>query len=489
MAPFIQAWSRLGSAARTGLIAAIGLLVVFMAVGCYWLLQPDYQVLFGDLSQADAAAMTAELDHMKVPYKLDHGGGTILVEADQVYKTRLKLAGRDIPLHGTVGFELFSNSDVGMTDFAQKVNYQRALQGELTRTMLAIEEVQAVRVHLALPEQTLFKKTGATAKASISVTLKPGKVLVPAQVAGIQRLVAAAVPDVHVEDVTVVDQHGVALTRSGGDAEQAAAGLDGKQSLEAYLTHKVSEVLDRSFGAGQGIATVDVMLSHEQTKTTTENVLGGAPNPDTGESTGVLVRSHEISHDVPSNVPAGDPRAEAGGSSNRDAEYQVGRRVEQVVSNPGGISRINVAVVLKQSLDNTQIEHIRELVGLAVGINKARGDGIAVYSLNQIGNGQPTPATSATANVADATDSPVAQGTQPALTLEHRARDGGWVGGKNSAMWWALGLLLLTVCALVAMSARRSQPTGLAPREREVVLQRVRQWLDEPAAGAEGGKS
>ena len=276
MTSIMNIWHELSGKAKLGLAA--GCLLVVAAVGGIgaWAYRADYQVLFADMAPRDAAAMTAELDKMKTPYQLGDGGNTILVPRELVYKTRLKLMGKDLPLHGAVGFEVFNNADFGMTEFVQKVNYQRAVQGELTRTIQAVDDIQAARVHLAIPEQGLFKKTAAKPKASVTLTLKPGMVLAPEQVSGIQRLVAAAVPDMASADVTVLDQRGAALTRaapadSGGDA--GANQLDAKRGTEDYLARKLAGVLERTLGEGQAVVSVDVVLNMDQSKVTTEEVL------------------------------------------------------------------------------------------------------------------------------------------------------------------------------------------------------------------------
>ena len=235
MAQFFVKWQDMESRSRAGLVAGILLIIAFVAALAWWAYRPDYQVLFADMAPRDAAAMTAELDKLKAPYQLGAGGNTILVPRDQVYKMRLKLMGKDVPLHGAVGFEVFNNADFGMTEFVQKVNYQRAVQGELTRTIQAIDAIQAARVHLAIPEQGLFKKASSKPKASVALTVKPGMVLTPDQISGIQRLVAASVPDIAAADVTVLDQHGAALTRvaASDTADGGGVGLRGCDVLGA----------------------------------------------------------------------------------------------------------------------------------------------------------------------------------------------------------------------------------------------------------------
>jgi len=202
-------------------------------------------------------------------------------------------------------------------------------------------------------------------------------------------LVAASVPDIQEQDVTVIDQHGVALTRAANrdsdNNESGASNLDSKEDFEKYLNHKVTEILDQTFGAGQAVVSVDVVLNHDAVKTTTENVLGA----DTG-NTGIIVHEHQTGHEIiadtqPGALPTDGAQLHAPVNGNRDVDYQVGRRVEQVVSGTGSIDKISVAVVVHQPLDEGQVEHISDLISKAIGIDKSRGDGVAVYGSNQFG--------------------------------------------------------------------------------------------------------
>lgn len=474
---FLQRFDR---RARLGLAAGVLLIAGATAALGWWALRSDYQVLFADLTPQDAAAMAAELDKMKTPYHLSGAGTTILVPAEQVYKTRLKLVGKELPLHGAVGLELFNASEVGMTEFTQKVNYQRALQGELTRTILSLDEVQSARVHLVLSEQTLFKKNAKQAKASISIAMKPGRTLDAGQVSGIQRLVGAAVPDIKPEDVTIVDQHGNALTRraasDGSDpiaGPEGADGLDNKRALESYLNKKISDVLDRTFGASTGIASVDITLNHDHVKVTTERVLGAGP----GElaQAGVKVRERESARDsdtVATGASHGADNATAAVSSH-EADYQVGRRVEQVVSSAGAIQRISVAVVVREALTADQMERLQEVVALAAGIDKSRGDAVAVYSVGQLAN----PALLAKAPIA-AAESDQDAGAVAAVAPETKA------GRQIDSVPLALlvVLALLTAAGMLVLAGRRlARPAApaLSAAERQVLLDKVHHWLDK----------
>ncbi len=207
----------------------------------WWSSRPDYVVFSQGLRPADAAAVVAELDKRAVPYRLAGGGGTILIPADRADDIRVALAGSDVAARGLVGFELFNESDMGLTNFAQKINYQRALQGELTRTILMMDGVADARVHLALPEKALFRGERTEASAAVAIEMKPGAVLDPARVAGIQRLVAAAAIDMPESRVVILDGAGrqIGSTRPA-DGDGAP---DAQQAMRALFAARADEAI------------------------------------------------------------------------------------------------------------------------------------------------------------------------------------------------------------------------------------------------------
>ena len=477
----MDGWNRLSSRARVGIAAGMVAIAVAITALGYWAVHADYQVLFADVSPRDAATMTAELERMKVPYQLSGGGNTILVPKDMVYKTRLKLMGKDMPLHGAVGFEVFNNADFGMTDFVQKVNYQRAIQGELTRTILSIDDIQSARVHLAIPEQGLFKKSGTKPKASVTLAVKPGKTLVADQVAGIQRLVAASVPDVVAGDVTVLNQHGVVLTRpasSESEIESAATQLDSKRSTEEYLVRKVTQVLDRTFGPGQAIASVDVMLNLDQSRTTTEEILP-AKTPDEALPAGVLVREKQVVREgaavttVSSAGRNGGSNGASNGATSTEADYQVGRRVQNTITAAGTLRRMTIAVVVKKHLDDPELEKLKEVVALAAGFNSQRGDAVVVYSMDRFA-GKMTDDTTSQVPVAVPPDSPGSNATVGSTAWPFLEKE-------STKLFIAAALLgcVLMGAALygVAVLKKRSRKKRLMRCDREQVLINVRQWI------------
>lgn len=472
-------WQSLGNAAKAGLVAGTILIAGTTIALAFWLLHTDYEVLFSGLAPQDTAAMTAELDRMKQPYKLGADGNTILVDKSALHQTRLKLMSRDIPLHGAVGFELFNNNDFGMTEFAQKVNFQRALQGELTRTILSLSEVESVRVHIAFPEEGLFKRELAKAKASISLALKRGQSLRPEQVTGIQRLVSAALPGVATQDVTIVNQQGVALTRAPqSDSQQdAPAQLELKKEIEQHLSRKVTQVLDRAFGAGRTLASVDVTLDMDQVRVTTEEVTG--PPAKAGEArTGFIVRERETVKDEAAPLSARE--GVAGGSTHRETDYQVGRRVEQVVSQPGSIQQLQVVAVVKAPLDVHQVEQLKALIGAAVGAQRDRGDAVVVQSMDGLGNASVRSDeldVAAGPNPTENRQTP-AQGRSPQLQASPQADT------LQRALFALIALVALaTIIGKVwqrnTRQSGRLYDGGLSAAQREAALHQVRNWLAE----------
>ena len=472
MAELNSFWRDLPASRRFGLLAGLAMIVALVAALAWWSFRAPYGVLFSDLSDQDAATVTQELDKLKVPYEIAANGHSILVAESSVHKVRMALMGRQLPLHGGVGFELFNNAEFGASDFVQKVNYQRALQGELTRTIGSIEEIQSARVHLALPEQGLFRKDNSRSKASVTVAMKQGHSLSAGQVQGIQRLVGASVPEVKAEDVTVLNQHGIPLSRSSGDdggTSIAAAGgqLESKKDLERHLNDKASRVMEELFGKDGALVTVDIALNNVQSRVTTEEVLPAANLPKEQTPTGVVVRERSVTRD-----PAGEGDKSNGPSTTtQETDYSTGRRIEQLVSPGGGIARINVAAVVKTAIDEQQLAHVRELLQAAVGAQTARGDSVTVYAMTASG----------IAKIRE----PLVEKNPTEISGE-QLQSSPALAGSTGVARALVGLLFVVVVvgALALWLMRRPRPAAtermadLSPAEREAVLRSVKGWLE-----------
>jgi flagellar M-ring protein FliF len=456
-------------------VTAVVTLAVVLA-GLAWLgfflLSQDYAVLFSDLNDADAASIVAQLKKTKTPYRLSNDGTSISVPADHVHETRLGMMTSDLPLSGGVGFEIFDKQGLGATEQSQRVSYQRALQGELARTIGALENVKHVRVHLVMPESTLFTRDKEQATAAVAVTMRAGAALVREQISGIQRLVAAAVPGLAAGQVVVTDQRGITLsaTDSGSVSESAEARLEMKRQVEEYVAHKIVRLLDGAFGPGQAIVSVDASLNFDATKTTIRDLL---PVKEGREGEGHIVRRRQVTG-AAMNDPvwtaavdgAAAPTRNPGSSS--EVEYEYGQRIDEIVAGPGALTRLSVGVIVPGEVDAQRRDRITELVGMAAGINRARGDAVSVQSLEQMQTALPD-------TVADA---------QAPTSVQTPEPDGGEPDRTDRSRWPAWLPMVAVVCLIVAMLGLllRGRPSRrLSASDRERILAELQQALaDEP---------
>jgi len=468
-------WTQLDRRNRYSLFAGGVVIVAAVAVAGWMLTRANYQVLFSGMKPQDASVMLSELDKQKIPYRLEADGTAILVPQDVVHKTRIRLLGQDLPLHGAVGFELFNNADFGMTEFAQRINYQRALQGEITRTILSLTNVESARVLIAMPEQGLFHRGAGVSTASIAVALRDGRSLSPEQVLGIQRLVSASIPDIESHNVTIVNQNGVALTVGAGEPDGVAsadARLALKRSTEEYLARKVTGMLDQTFGSGAVVATVDVLLNMDRIRITTEDVLPYSP-AGKGQPTGVVVRERRSNREGEPGTGVNNGRR-AGAGTDNETDYQAGRKVEEIVSTPGVIMKMGVTAVVRGPMDGVALERVKTLVGNAAGAQVERGDTVIVYSTEQMA--------ARSGVVAQDTGMTVAKAVEPPpLRTEFE-----WTPRLAIALLLAVGGVGLIL--LLLLGRRRAQAPRLSDEQREVLLHQLRGWLEPGKTAADGEK-
>jgi flagellar M-ring protein FliF len=371
----------------------------------------DYAVMFTNLSQDDAAAIVAKLKSKKVPYRLEAGGATILVPRSEVYETRLVMAGEGMPRGGGVGFEIFDRQNLGATDFVQRLNYQRALQGELARTIIGIPEISEARVHIVTPKESLFIEDQQKATASVAVKLRPGRTLSRAQIDGIVHLIASAVPGLHPGQVTVVDLDGRILSRpqDGLSPEGLTAGQLGLQrQVEESYERKVQSFFDNLVGSKKSLVRVsadldfqkidvkeeiftpnrELVRSEQKTMERTTRASEGFGNPearfDLNQGT---ISPPPPGKGPPPLTPPAAPKPPAASGSERQSElrnYEINRVLRQVVDQPGKIKRLSIAVVLDgiyqgkgKTFTPRPPEEMRQFANLAkkaLGFNSERGD-------------------------------------------------------------------------------------------------------------------
>ena len=340
------------------LVALAGSVAGLIALAL-WTQQPDMQVLFTNLNGEDAAAIIDKLKESKTPYETTGGGATILVPSAQVHDLRLTLASQGIPRGGGVGYEIFDRTSIGMSDFVQKLNYRRALQGELARTIAQMPEVERARVHLAMPERRLFATEQDRPRASVVVSLRNGQMLSKTQVQGMVHLVASSVEGLQARDVTVVDGHGRLLSSTTGQDETAgltSTQLEYQRTIEKDIETRIQTMLERIVGANKAVVRVSSLVDFRKVETTEERY---DPN-------GQVVRSEQrgqektngvngVSGGVPgvqSNVPPGTEQEPSQTSSsatqtkNETVNYEISRTVSRIVEPIGSIKQLSVAVLV-----------------------------------------------------------------------------------------------------------------------------------------------
>ena len=286
-----------------------------VAVLWLWIQKPDFRILYTNLSSEDAGLVIAKFQALNVPYEFSSDGASLMVPAERVHELRLVLAGEGLPQGGGVGFEIFDETSFGTTEFAQKLNYRRALQGELARTISQIDEISNARVHLVMPEPSLFSEQEKLTSAAVVVNLKPGRVLSDAQVQGITHLVSGSVEGLKPDAVTLVDSRGkIRTTGSEGSSaiQMSSTQLEFQKNLEQKLQQKIQSMLAQVVGSDKALVRVSSILDLRQVELTEEKF-----DPETQ-----VVRSEQRSQ----------------GNSNGTSSYASPGGVPGVASNvpPGG---------------------------------------------------------------------------------------------------------------------------------------------------------
>ncbi|PWH19899.1 MAG: flagellar M-ring protein FliF [Anaerolineae bacterium] len=392
---FNRFWSQQSGAQRLVFVLIVALALILIPLFFVWASTPTYEIAFSGLTEEDAGQIVEQLNANNIPYKL-RGVGTILVPSNQVYEVRLMMARQGLPSSGNVGFEIFSGNTLGMTEFSQRVNYQRAIEGELERTIGSLKAVQAVRVHLVIPEKTLLSSDQNPATASVTIMEKPGMSLDAAQVRAITHLVASSVEGLRPENVVVVDVHGNMLASGeGAEGGSLTAQADTRRSAELAVAHqvesKVQEILDKALGPNKSVVQASVVLDWTQRETTRQ----------TFDPTQAVVRSEQNIQEVytttngsiegvpgaTTNLPPGGEAALTGGGGvtyNRSesvVNYEITQIQTHEIESPGEIQRISLSVLVDGITDTQQLETLQSVIAAAAGIDQQRGDTIAVQAL------------------------------------------------------------------------------------------------------------
>lgn len=400
-------------------MAAAALAIAMLAGLWLWSRTPDYHVLFSNLNDKDGGAIVAALQQQNVPYRFSDGGAAILVPSGQVHDVRLKLASQGLPRGGLVGFELMEAQKLGLSQFAEHINYQRALEGELARSIQSLSAVDGARVHLAIPKQTGFLRDEQKPSASVLVNLRGGRMLEPSQVAGIVHLVASSVPELMPAAVSILDQNGKLLSQNkdaGRDAGLDPTQLKYVEEMEQGYIKRIEQILTPITGPGNHRAQVTAAVDFDQTEQTAETY---TPNP----ADKAAIRSQQLQEQTtreagatgvpgalsnqppaPATAPLTTPAAPGApgaanqppplnASKNSTINYEVDKTIRHVKAATGTIKRLSVAVVVNHKSEKSpdgkvkttppseaEIKQITDLVREAIGFNKERGDTLNVAS-------------------------------------------------------------------------------------------------------------
>lgn len=422
LSDLIRGFNDLPPGRKLGLMVATAAMIAVIAGSWIWSQTPDYRILYGSLSDRDGGAVVESLQKLNIPFKMAEGGGAIMVPSGMVYEARLKLASQGLPKGGAVGFDLMDNMKIGVTQFQENVAYQRALEGEITRTIEAISAIQGARVHLAIPKETVFVREQQKPSASILINLYPGRTLEKAQVEGIVHLVASSVPDMPPTNVTIIDQNSNLLTSA---SKPSATGLDSSQlgflsEVEQSYIRRIEDILGTITGPRNVRAQVMADLDFSTTEQTAETF---KPNPTAENS---AVRSSQTSETLgeggagaagvpgalsnqppgaataPINAAGGKPggggasaAGGAGGTVHKEAttNFELDKTISHVLKPTGSIKRLSVAVVVNnkgekdkkgkvtyRALTKDEMTQIYNLAREAMGFNQARGDTLNVVN-------------------------------------------------------------------------------------------------------------
>lgn len=397
-----ELWNRYDKKYKYAFIGGLlALIALFVGISFWYGSKPDYVPLYTNLETKDAGDVVNALKEEGVPYDLieDKKGATILVPATQVHNLRLSLASAGLP-RGNKGFELFDDSKLGVTEFQNKINYLQALQGELTRTIEHLGSVEKARVHIVLPEDSLYKKNEKPATASILLMLKPETKLTPPEVKGIVNLVSHSVQGLAPENITIIDEQGNILNKNEDDdlEKQVRQNMQTLNQIEMsnkvrdHIQQNIQTMLDKSLGVGNAFVRVSVELDFDDRSIDRQTF-----TPVVDES-GIIRSQQDISesYNGESNAPGGAAGIQGnipgyvaeGSTANAEYErkestrnYEINEENQKIIASPGSIRRLTVAVLVNDTVTDLQREGLLRAVSSAAGINEERGDTISVEPL------------------------------------------------------------------------------------------------------------
>jgi flagellar M-ring protein FliF len=371
---------------QRSMVITVSILSLVVLIGVMvWAGRTDYSTLYSGLDPKDAGRIAEKLRELKVEYKLENGGSTVMVSSRKVQELRIEFASLGLPRSGELGYEVFDKTNIGMTDFVQKLNYHRALEGELARTIIQIEGIEQARVHIVIPEPALFQEDKKETTASVVLRLSPHITLSKRQVQGIAYLVAYSIEGLSINNVNIIDSSGNILTDSQDPSQVVQATsrqLELQRDVEKYLRDKAQSMLDGILGVGKSQIRVAVTMNFDQVEKTMESY-----DPEK-----TVVRSEQRTEVTSEGTQTGQPGST---EENNVTNYEIDKTVEHLVESVGEISRISASVLVDgvykattnekgeaskeyQERPASELKMISEVVKNAIGFDASRQDQISV---------------------------------------------------------------------------------------------------------------
>jgi flagellar M-ring protein FliF len=394
-----QLWASLSGRQKTSLVLAAALVAGALWAFQRWNVERDFKPLYVEMNQEEAGAVVNRLREMNIPYRINETGTAVLIPSERLAETRLQMATSGLPQHGRMGFELFDQTKFGATEFAEQVNYRRALEGELERSVLSLNQVEQARVHISLPKESVFLDYRQPAKASVVVKLRRAQKLETEQVRGVAFLVASAVEGLSPEMVSVLDVTGNLLSRPRKPGAESGEEQELQQRVEKEIAQKILHTVEPYLGPDKARASVSAEVELNAGEQT-EEVIDPNPVALTSQKTDEQAQPAWAAGPpgTTSNVPRGTGRPAWGGNTlvrkTESHTYQVSKTVTRMKLEKGAVKRLSVAVLVdhKTSVDGSgrrvlaartpqEMKVIRDLIVAAAGILEQRGDLLTVENL------------------------------------------------------------------------------------------------------------
>ena len=476
----VESGGSLFSVGRNTLFTASVVVLVAFAFLIWFLIRAvDYTPLYKNLSEGDAAEIAEFLRDEKVAFKIGEDGTSLLVDSTKVADVKLRITSSNVRIGDQSGFELFDNVDYGLSDFSEKLYYQRGLEGELARTISLMSGVKSARVHLVLKERGLFSREQTDSKAAVKLIHQDGYKFTRGDIRTIQHLVSSSVRGLSVADVFVSDESGKIFVALGDDAF-GSAGFERKQEVEQYLTSKAYGILFDVFGSGNFRVNIDVTLDSVEAETMLEKPVGA----ESGSSEGVLVEKRETSK--ANKLDNGSGKKNQLGKeqlvSTTESKFVIGKYVKKEMEAAGGIQRLSVSIVVPKATKEGSKKAVADLVAAAIGLDAKRGDVVVVEGLlnDVVVSDEPlivSGSLEARVKSGDEYDSQ----SESSESLNSGLLE--YLSGGNYMFFivFATCALLLMIAVSTLRGAGSSRRETLTKSQRQKLLEEIQDWLKDGA--------